>query len=110
MYRIRLDETINRLDTVLKCSRPKKKTCSFLIKNGAARPYKYRLYFTPISSLKEETPRVYRLITRRKKVFDAFYIDTVYDLEYKDLVIKKYNGVKTFQLSEENYTRLLENA
>ena len=70
----------------------KKENMLLFSKERAAGSYKYRLYFTPVPSLKEETPRVYRLIVKRKKFFDALYIDTIYDLEYKDLVIKTYTG------------------
>ena len=77
-------------------------------KEWAAKPYKYRLYFTPVSSLSEETPRVYRLIVRRKKVFDAFELGKVYTLTCKHVHIADYTQTDDFALSEKDYTRLLE--
>ncbi len=74
----------------------------------AAGPNRYRLYFTPMSSLKDDTPRVFRLIVRTPFSFNRFEIGRLYTIVYKKVHIISYKQGEEFNLSEEHYTRLLQ--
>ena len=71
-------------------------------------PNRYRLYFTPISSLKDETPRVFRLLVRTPFSFNKFEIGRIYTLAYAKIHILSYQPKEEFNLQEEDYTRLLQ--
>lgn len=77
-------------------------------KERVAGTNRYRLYFTPISSLKEETPRVFRLIVRTPIAFNKFEISRIYTLIYSKVHIIEYRPNEEFNLSEEDYARLLQ--
>jgi len=70
--------------------------------------YRYRLYFTPVSSLRNETPRVFRLLVRSPFAFNKFEIGRVYKLCYSNVHILSYEPKDEFNLQEEDYVRLLE--
>jgi len=42
--------------------------------------HRYRLYFTTLSSLRDETPRVFRLLVRTPFAFNRFELGRVYTL------------------------------
>ncbi|MGI5848836.1 MAG: hypothetical protein ACOX8Q_02000 [Christensenellales bacterium] len=69
---------------------------------------RYRLYFTPISSLKDETPRVFRLLVRTPFSFNKFEIGRIYTLVYSKLHILGYQPKEEYDLSEEQFTKLLQ--
>ena len=70
-------------------------------------PHRYRLYFTTVSSLKDETPRVFRLLVRTPFTFIKFKIGTVYSLVYRRLHIFDAKPLEEVELSEELFLRLL---
>ncbi len=76
-------------------------------KERVAGLHRYRLYFTPVSSLKDETPRVFRLLTYLPFAFDRFELGRIYTLQYSGIYVYKYEPKETFSLQEEDYTRLL---
>ncbi len=69
---------------------------------------RYRLYFTPVSSLKDETPRVFRLLVRTPFSYNRFEVGRVYSLVYRKLHILKSTPGELFELQEEDYKRLLQ--
>ena len=69
---------------------------------------RYRLYFTPISSLKDETPRVFRLLLWTPFSFAKFDVGRVYTLTYSKFHILDFQPKEEFNLSEEHYTKLLQ--
>ena len=77
-------------------------------KERVAGPNRYRLYFTPISSLKDETPRVFRLLVRTPFSFNTFEIGKIYTLTYSKVHIIEQHASEEFNLSEEDYTKLLQ--
>lgn len=70
--------------------------------------YRYRLYFTPISSLRDETPRVFRLLVRTPFSFNKFEIGRVYKLTYSNVHILSYEPKETFNLQEDDFQKLLQ--
>lgn len=70
--------------------------------------YRYRLYFTPLPSLREDTPRVFRLLVRLPFAFDRFEIGRVYKLGYSKVHILSFEPQETFNLLEEDFTKLLQ--
>lgn len=70
--------------------------------------YRYRLYFTPISSLRDETPRVFRLLVRTPFAFNKFEVGRIYKLTYSNVHIHSFEPRDEFNLQEEDYTRLIE--
>ena len=77
-------------------------------KERVSGPNRYRLYFTPISSLKDETPRVFRLLVRTPFSFDKFEIGRIYTLSYNRVHILKFTPGEEFQLQEEHFSKLLQ--
>lgn len=77
-------------------------------KERVAGLYRYRLYFTPVSSLRDETPRVFRLLVRTPFVFNKFDVGRVYKLTYSSVHIKSFEQTDEFNLQEEDYVRLIE--
>ncbi|MDD5017705.1 MAG: hypothetical protein PHO15_06370 [Eubacteriales bacterium] len=77
-------------------------------KERAYGPNRYRLYFTAISSLKDESPRVFRLLVRTPFSFAKFEIGRVYTLAYSKLHILKFEPKEEFNLQEEHFTKLLQ--
>lgn len=77
-------------------------------KERVAGTNRYRLYFTPLSSLKDETPRVFRLIARTPFTFGKFEIGRIYTLVYSKVHILEYRPHEEFNLSEEDFSRLLQ--
>ena len=69
---------------------------------------RYRLYFTPISSLKDETPRVFRLTVRLPFAFSRFEVGRLYTLNYSGVRIRSFEAKETFNLQEEDFSRLLQ--
>jgi len=76
-------------------------------KERVAGLHRYRLYFTPVSSLKDETPRVFRLLVRLPFAFDRYELGRIYTLVYSGIYLLKSEPKETFSLQEEDYTRLL---
>ncbi len=70
--------------------------------------YRYRLYFTPISSLRDETPRVFRLLVRTPFAFNKFEIGRIYRLVYSGVHVLSFEPTDEFNLQEEDYVRLIE--
>ncbi len=77
-------------------------------KERVAGTSRYRLYFTPVSSLRDETPRVFRLVVRTPFTFNKFEIGRIYTLVYSKVHITKLDPHEEFNLSEEDYARLLQ--
>jgi hypothetical protein len=77
-------------------------------KERVAGLYRYRLYFTPVSSLRDETPRVFRLLVRSPFAFNKFEVGRVYKLSYSNVHILSFEPKDEFKLQEEDYVRLLE--
>ena len=77
-------------------------------KERVAGLYRYRLYFTPVTSLRDETPRVFRLLVRWPFTFNKFEIGKVYKLSYSNVRILSFEPQSEFNLQEEDYVRLLE--
>jgi hypothetical protein len=77
-------------------------------KERVAGSNRYRLYFTPISSLSDETPRVFRLLVRTPFSFNRFEIGRIYSLVYNEVHIMAQKPAEEFNLSEEHYTKLLQ--
>ena len=71
-------------------------------------PNRYRLYFTSLETLSDETPRVFRLLVRTPFTFNKFEIGTVYKLSYNKVHIKKFEPGEEFNLREDHFSRLLE--
>ena len=69
---------------------------------------RYRLYFTPISSIGDETPRVFRLLVRTPFAFHRFEIGRVYSLTYSKVHIIKSEPKGEYNLNEADYIRLLQ--
>lgn len=69
--------------------------------------YRYRLYFTPLSSLRDEAPRVFRLLVRTPFSFAKFELGRVYTLAYTKLHILSFKPKETFNLQEEDFGKLL---
>ncbi len=67
----------------------------------------YRLYFTPVSSLKDDTPRIFRLLVPLPWVFARFELGRIYTLHYNGIYIRSFEPRETFSLQEEDYIRLL---
>ena len=70
--------------------------------------YRYRLYFTPLSSLRDETPRVFRLLVRTPFSFGKLELGRVYTLTYNKLHILSFEPKETFNLQEEDFGKLLQ--
>lgn len=77
-------------------------------KERAAGTNRYRLYFTPVSSLRDETPRVFRLLVRTPFAFNRFEIGRIYTLIYNRVYITQQQPQEEFNLSEEHYAKLLQ--
>lgn len=71
-------------------------------------PNRYRLYFTTLKTLGDESPRVFRLLVRTPFTFNKFEIGKVYKLSYNKVHIKKFEAGEDFNLSEENFKSLLQ--
>jgi len=69
---------------------------------------RYRLYFTPVSSLSGETPRVFRLLVRTPFSFNRYEIGRIYSLVYSNVHILKQKPGEEMNISEEVYTKLLQ--
>ncbi len=76
-------------------------------KERVAGLHRYRLYFTPVSSLRDDTPRVFRLLVRLPFAFDRYELGRIYTLQYSGIHILKAEPKETFSLQEEDYIRLL---
>lgn len=76
-------------------------------KERVAGLHRYRLYFTPVSSLKDDTPRVFRLLVWLPFAFERFELGRLYTLQYSGIYILKFEPKETFNLQEEDYVRLL---
>ncbi len=76
-------------------------------KERVAGLHRYRLYFTPVSSLHDDTPRVFRLLVWLPFSFNRFEIGRIYSLQYAGIYILKFWPKETFSLQEEDYIRLL---
>ena len=76
-------------------------------KERVAGLHRYRLYFTPVSSLKDDTPRIFRLLVRLPFAFDRFELGRIYTLQYSGIYILKYEPKETFSLQEEDFVRLM---
>ncbi len=70
--------------------------------------HRYRLYFTPLSSLRDETPRVFRLLVRTPFAFNRFELGRVYTLVYSNIYILSSVPREEFNLQEEDFTKLLQ--
>ncbi|MFA5675499.1 MAG: hypothetical protein WDA65_03160 [Christensenellales bacterium] len=70
--------------------------------------YRYRLYFTSISSLRDETPRVFRLLVKTPFSFNKFEIGRVYKLTYVNVHIHSFEPNETFNLQEDDFSKLLQ--
>jgi hypothetical protein len=68
---------------------------------------RYRLYFTPLSSLKDETPRVFRLLVWLPFAFYRYELGRIYTLQYSGIHILKAEPKETFNLQEEDFVRLM---
>ncbi len=77
-------------------------------KERAAGANRYRLYFTTVSSLRDETPRVFRMLVRTPFAFNKFEIGRIYTLVYGGVYISEYHPQEEFNLSEEHYSKLLQ--
>ncbi len=77
-------------------------------KESAAGLHRYRLYFTPLSSLRDETPRVFRLLVRTPFSFSRFELGRVYTLTYSNVYILSSTPKEEFNLQEEDFTKLLQ--
>ena len=77
-------------------------------KERVAGLYRYRLYFTPISSLRDETPRVFRLLVRTPFAFNKLDVGRIYKLTYSNVHIQSFESKDEFNLQEEDYVRLIE--
>ena len=69
---------------------------------------RYRLYFTTLASLNEETPRVFRLLVRTPFTFNKFEMGRVYSLTYRKIHILNYEAKEEFNLQEAHFTKLLQ--
>ena len=69
---------------------------------------RYRLYFTNLASLKDETPRVFRLLVRTPFSFNKFEIGRIYTLTYVRLHIIHFEPKEEFNLDEALYSKLLQ--
>jgi hypothetical protein len=76
-------------------------------KERVAGLHRYRLYFTPVSSLKDDTPRVFRLLTWLPFAFNRYELGRIYTLQYSGIYLYKSEPKETFSLQEEDYIRLL---
>jgi hypothetical protein len=76
-------------------------------KERVAGLHRYRLYFTPVSSLRSDTPRVFRLLVLLPFSFWRFELGRIYTLQYTGIHILKSEPKETFNLQEEDYVRLL---
>lgn len=76
-------------------------------KERVAGLHRYRLYFTPVSSLKDETPRIFRLLVRLPFAFDRFELGRIYKLQYSGIYILNSEPKETFVLQEEDFVRLM---
>lgn len=77
-------------------------------KERTAGTNRYRLYFTTVSSLRDETPRVFRLLVRTPFAFARFKIGRMYTLVYSGVFITEQHPQEEFNLSEEHYSKLLQ--
>lgn len=77
-------------------------------KESVAGLHRYRLYFTPISSLRDESPRVFRLLVRTPFSFSRFELGRVYTLTYNNVYIFSSEAKEEFNLQEEDFTKLLQ--
>jgi hypothetical protein len=77
-------------------------------KERVAATNRYRLYFTPLSSLKDETPRVFRLLVRTPFAFNTFEIGRVYALVYNKVHILEHHPHEEFNLTEELFAKLIQ--
>jgi hypothetical protein len=71
-------------------------------------PNRYRLYFTTLKSLGDETPRVFRLLVRTPFSFNKFEIGRVYTLVYNKVHISEFKPGEMFNLQESHFTTLME--
>jgi len=77
-------------------------------KERAFGPNRYRLYFTPLSSIGDETPRIFRLLVRTPFAFDRYEIGRLYTLTYRRVHILASEPGEEYDLSEADYSRLLQ--
>lgn len=77
-------------------------------KERVAATNRYRLYFTPLSSLKDETPRVFRMLVRTPFTFNKFEIGRVYTLVYSKVHILEHHPKEEFNLTEELFAKLIQ--
>jgi hypothetical protein len=77
-------------------------------KERVAASNRYRLYFTPLSSLKDETPRVFRLLVRTPFTFNKLEIGRVYTLVYSKVHILEHHPQEEFNLTEELFAKLIQ--
>ena len=77
-------------------------------KESVAGLHRYRLYFTPLSSLRDETPRVFRLLVRTPFSFSQFQLGRVYTLTYNNVHILSSVPKEEFNLQEEDFSKLLQ--
>lgn len=77
-------------------------------KERVAATNRYRLYFTPLTSLKDETPRVFRMLVRTPFSFNKFEIGRVYTLVYNKVHILEYHQSEEFNLTEELFAKLIQ--
>lgn len=77
-------------------------------KERAAGSNRYRLYFAPVSSLSNETPRIFRLLVRTPFSFNRFEIGRIYSLVYSNVHILEQRQGEEMNLSEDCYTKLLQ--
>lgn len=68
---------------------------------------RYRLYFTTLSTLDDDTPRVFRLLVRTPFTFNKFEMGRVYTLTYRKTHIRKFGPKEEFNLQEAHFTKLL---
>lgn len=71
-------------------------------------PNRYRLYFTTLETLADDTPRVFRLLVRTPFTFNKFEIGRVYKLVYNKVHIKSFEAGDDFNLQEVHFARLIQ--
>lgn len=77
-------------------------------KERVASTNRYRLYFTPLSSLKDDTPRIFRMLVRTPFSFNKFEIGRVYKLVYNKVHILEFQPNEEFNLTEELFAKLIQ--
>ena len=71
-------------------------------------PNRYRLYFTTLSCVGDETPRVFRLLVRTPFSFNKFEIGKVYTLTYNKVHISEFVPGEQFNLMESHFATLMQ--